>query len=65
MPTALATTNGLRAGRTYTWVENRIRSVTAARAPVVTQTSGHCVSRVGNSGRPESVYGYDESSLSG
>ena len=41
-----------------------MRSVTAASAPVMTHTSGHCVSGA-NIGRPESVYGYDESSLSG
>ena len=64
VPTALATTNGLRTGSTYTWVENRMRSVTAASAPVVTHTSGHCVSGA-NTGRPEGVYGYAESSLSG
>jgi hypothetical protein len=45
-------------------VENVIVRVTAASAPVITHTSGHWVWG-GKMGRPLSVYGYDESSLSG
>ena len=43
MPTCLATWTGVRAGRMYTVVRKRSRSVTAARCPIVTHGSGHGV----------------------
>ncbi len=56
VPTCLATWTGVRAGRTYTVVRNRSRSVTAARCPIVTHGSGHGVP-ISQRRVPSFVYG--------
>ena len=54
VPTALATTNGLRSGSTYTLVRKRSRVVTADIAPTATHGSGQSSSGL-NSGTPSGV----------
>src|SRR6476620_227614 len=64
VPTALATTNGLRNGSTYTLVRKRRFVVTDDMAPIATHGSGQSSSGE-NSGFPSGVYGYSDDRYDG